>query len=181
MRGFELTKLTTNNVKTPNSSIEISDWRNMTPLIPPKVYSITSARGVVFVLFKQGTCFAYRQDTQEKLCILNDGVARGIQTLFYNKGNDTVLTVSVSLLDSSIDCRTTSIMFIRHGRPDLGFRILESEQLKWPTYIHFDDINQKIIASSPQDSVYIVKVFDLKTYATLYSVRDVNLRNIKIG
>lgn len=150
-------------------------------LMPPEVDYITSARGVVFVLFETGTCYAYKQDTQEKLCMLNDSVDRGIQTLFYHKGNDTVLTVSVSSLDNSIEFRTTSIMYIRRGRPDLGFRILESEQLKSPGYIRFDDVNQKIITSFPEDGVDNVKVFDLKNYAALYSFRVVNLLNLKIG
>ncbi|CAD6333474.1 unnamed protein product [Miscanthus lutarioriparius] len=67
----------------------------------------------------------------------------------------------------------------KRGQPDAGFPIFESESLKWPGFVEFDDVNGKVLTYSAQDSTY--KVFDLKNYTLLYSVSDKNVQEIKIS
>ncbi|GAB2225837.1 hypothetical protein Droror1_Dr00021605, partial [Drosera rotundifolia] len=55
-------------------------------------------------------------------------------------------------------------------QPCAGFALFESESLKWPRFVEFDDVNGKVLTYSAQDSVY--KLFDLKNYALLYSISD---------
>jgi hypothetical protein len=101
--------------------------------------------------------------------------------LFYNKNNDSLITVSVYASDnySSLKCRSTRIEYILRGQADAGFPLFESESLKWPGFVEFDDVNGKVLTYSAQDSVY--KVFDLKNYALLYSISDKNVQEIKIS
>ncbi|GJN20124.1 hypothetical protein PR202_gb07458 [Eleusine coracana subsp. coracana] len=79
---------------------------------------------------------------------------------------------------SALRCRTTRIEYIRRGQPDAGFPLFETESLKWPGFVEFDDVNGKVLTYSAQDSTY--KVFDLKNYTLLYSVSDKNVQEIKI-
>jgi hypothetical protein len=56
--------------------------------------------------------------------------------------------------------------------------LFESESLRWPGFVEFDDVNGKVLTYSAQDRIY--KVFDLKNYTLLYSISDENVQEIKI-
>ena len=176
-------------------------------------------------------------ETNERICFLNGSPDEVIRSLFYNKNNDSLITVSVygSENFSALRCRTTRIeyafgsirfvnaiafflyhvilkktlnysRYIRRGQPDAGFPLFETESLKWPGFVEFDDVNGKVLTYSAQDryiesltwvmsekvntlwicsdailskrSTY--KVFDLKNYTLLYSVSDKDVQEIKI-
>jgi len=104
-----------------------------------------------------------------------------IRSLFYNKNNESLITVSVYESDrfSSLKCRTTPIEYIRRGQLNDGFPLFETESLKYPGFVEFDDVNGKVLTFSAQDSTY--KVFDLKNYNFLYSICDKNIQEIKIS
>ncbi|KAL0316984.1 UNVERIFIED_CONTAM: hypothetical protein Sangu_2112700 [Sesamum angustifolium] len=131
-----------------------------------KIIEIVAARDIVFALAQSGVCAAF---------------SRVIRSLFYNKNNDSLITVSVYASDnfSSLKCRTTRIEYIRRGKPDAGFPLFESESLKWPGFVEFDDVNGKVLTYSAQDSIY--KVFDFENYTMLYSISDKNVQEIKIS
>ncbi|KAL8135271.1 hypothetical protein AgCh_010074 [Apium graveolens] len=120
-------------------------------------------------------------ETNKRICFLNVSPDEVIRSLFYNKNNDSLITVSVYASDnfSSLKCRTTRIEYIRRGKPDAGFPLFESESLKWPGFVEFDDVNGKVLTYSAEDSIY--KVFDLKNYTMLYSISDKNVQEIKIS
>jgi WD40 repeat protein len=80
---------------------------------------------------------------------------------------------------SALRCKTTRIEYIRRGKPDAGYPLFETESLKWPGFVEFDDVNGKVLTYSAQDSTY--KVFDLKNYTLLYSISDKNVQEIKIS
>ncbi|PRQ42617.1 putative transcription factor WD40-like family [Rosa chinensis] len=146
-----------------------------------KVIEIVAARDIVFALAHSGVCAAFSRETNERICFLNVSPDEVIRSLFYNKNNDSLITVSVYASDnfSSLKCRSTRIEYIRRGKPDAGFALFESESLKWPGFVEFDDVNGKVLTYSAQDSIY--KVFDLKNYSMLYSISDKNVQEIKIS
>lgn len=41
--------------------------------------------------------------------------------------------------------------YIQRGKPDEGFPLFESESLKWPGFVEFDDVNEKVLTFSAQD------------------------------
>ncbi|KAI3458407.1 hypothetical protein Pfo_015070 [Paulownia fortunei] len=145
-----------------------------------KIIEIVAARDIVFALAQSGVCAAFSRETNQRICFLNVCPDEVIRSLFYNKNNDSLITVSVYASDnfSSLKCRTTRIEYIRRGKPDAGFPLFESESLKWPGFVEFDDVNGKVLTYSAQDSIY--KVFDLKNYTMLYSISDKNVQEIKI-
>ncbi|PWA42420.1 WD40/YVTN repeat-like-containing domain-containing protein [Artemisia annua] len=149
--------------------------------IRSKVAEIVAAHGIVFTLAISGVCAAFSRDTNKRICILNIFPDEVIRSLFYNKNNESLITVSVYASDnfSSLKCRSTSLEYIQRGQPDAGFPLFESESLKWPGFVEFDDVNGKVLTYSAQDSIY--KVFDLKNYTLLYSVTDKDVDEIKIS
>jgi hypothetical protein len=50
-------------------------------------------------------------ETNQRLCLLNTSPDEVIRSLFYNKNNNSLITVSVYSIDnySSLKCRTTSL------------------------------------------------------------------------
>ncbi|XP_029129547.1 uncharacterized protein LOC109810085 isoform X3 [Cajanus cajan] len=146
-----------------------------------KIIEIVAARDIVFALAQSGVCAAFSRESNKRICFLNVSPDEVIRSLFYNKNNDSLITVSVYASDgySSLKCRSTRIEYIRRGKPDAGFALFESESLKWPGFVEFDDVNGKVLTYSAQDSIY--KVFDLKNYTMLYSISDKNVQEIKIS
>ncbi|KAJ4832512.1 hypothetical protein Tsubulata_000068 [Turnera subulata] len=146
-----------------------------------KVIEILAAHGIVFALAHSGVCAAFSRETNQRICFLNVSPDEVIRSLFHNKNNDSLITVSVYASDnfSSLKCRSTRIEYIRRGKPDAGFALFESETLKWPGFVEFDDVNGKVLTYSAHDSIY--KVFDLKNYTMLYSISDKNVQEIKIS
>lgn len=145
-----------------------------------KIIEIVAAQDIVFALAQSGVCAAFSRESNQRICFLNVSPDEVIRSLFYNKNNDSLITVSVYASDSysSLKCRSTRIEYIRRGKPDAGFALFESESLKWPGFVEFDDVNGKVLTYSAQDSIY--KVFDLKNYTMLYSISDKNVQEIKI-
>ncbi|OWM67022.1 hypothetical protein CDL15_Pgr000474 [Punica granatum] len=146
-----------------------------------KVVEIVAAQDIVFALTHSGVCAAFSRETNERICFLNVTPDEVIRSLFYNKNNDSLITVSVYASDnfSSLKCRSTRIEYIRRGQPDAGFALFESESLKWPGFVEFDDVNGKVLTYSAENNVY--KVFDLKNYTMLYSISDEHVQEIKIS
>ncbi|KAJ3669106.1 hypothetical protein LUZ60_011056 [Juncus effusus] len=146
-----------------------------------KIIEIVAARDIVFALTHSGICAAFSRVTNERICFLNGSPDEVIKSLFYNKNNESLITVSVYGSESfgSLRCRTTRIEYIRRGKPDAGFPLFETESLKWPGFVEFDDVNGKVLTYSAQDSTY--KVFDLKNYTLLYSISDKSVEEIKIS
>lgn len=48
-------------------------------------------------------------------------------------------------------CVCNGDRYIRRGQPDGGFALFESESLKWPGFVEFDDVNGKVLTFSAQD------------------------------
>ncbi|KAG5526929.1 hypothetical protein RHGRI_032998 [Rhododendron griersonianum] len=146
-----------------------------------KVIELVAAHDIVFALAHSGVCAAFSRESNKRICFLNVGPDEVIRSLFYNKNNDSLITVSVYASDnfSSLKCRSTRIEYIQRGKPDAGFPLFVSEYLKWPGFVEFDDVNGKVLTYSAQDSIY--KVFDLKNYTLLYSILDKHVQEIKIS
>ncbi|KAL9421893.1 hypothetical protein AB3S75_034211 [Citrus x aurantiifolia] len=146
-----------------------------------KVTEIVAAHDIVFALAQSGVCAAYSRETNRRICFLNVTADEVVRSLFFNKYNDSLIIVSVYASDNfnSLKCRSTRIECIKRGIADAGFPLFESESLKWPGFVEFDDVNGKIVTYSAEDSTY--KVFDMKSYTMLYSISDKNVQEFKTG
>ena len=147
-----------------------------------RVVEIVGAKGMIFALAHSGVCAAFCRETNKRLCYLNTQDDEVVRSLFYNKNNETLITVSVYATDnySSLKCRSTPLEFIRRGKPqEGGMALFEEESLQWPGFVEFDDVNGKVLTYNAHKHVY--KVFDLKNYELLYDISDAAVSELKVS
>nr|XP_043616090.1 uncharacterized protein LOC122588007 [Erigeron canadensis] len=146
-----------------------------------KIVEIVAAHGIVFALAESGICAAFSRETNKRICFLNIRHDELIRNLFYNKNDNSVISVSVYDSDKikTLKFRTTPIEYIRRGMPDAGYALFESEYIDSSGFVEFDDVNAKVLIFSAQDRIY--KVFNLKNYMMLYSISDENIEEIKLS
>ena len=114
-----------------------------------KIVEIISAGEVVFALTLAGVCAAF--SGKKRIAFLNTTPDEVVRSLFYNKANQSIITVSVYRADnfSSLKCRTCPIEYLKRGKPDAGFPLFESECLKWPGFVEFDDVRPAPLPCGP--------------------------------
>lgn len=146
-----------------------------------RVTEIASSRDLLFALTEGGVCAAFSRVSNTPICHLNSTDDEFIRSLFLNKTNDSLITVSVFKADdfSSLHCRSTPLAHIRKGKLDSAVRIFESESLKWPGFVEFDEVNGKVLTFSSETKSY--KVWDLNTYEHLYTIHDERIYEVKIS
>ena len=149
---------------------------------PSRVVEIVGAKGMIFALSHSGVCAAFCRETNKRLCYLNTHPDEVVRSLFYNKNNDTLITVSVYAYEkfSTLKCKSTPLEYIRRGQPlEGGMALFEEDCLKWPGFVEFDDVNGKVLTYNAQMKMY--KVFDLKNYELLYKISAETVSEIKVS
>jgi hypothetical protein len=51
-----------------------------------------------------------------------------------------------------------SFRYIRRNQLDAGFPLFETESLKWPGFVEFDDVNGKVLTYSAQDGYAFLNI-----------------------
>jgi hypothetical protein len=152
-----------------------------------KVTEIIFGGVMIFAVTEAGTCSAFLQNrscghhTLVHACYMNIIHHEVIRSMFFNKFNNSVITVGVSS-DSNFGtlfCRSTFLEDIEQKHPERGSLLLPQESLKWPGFVEFDDINKKILSFSVEGQRY--KVWDLQTYSLLYEISGLQIDEIKIS
>lgn len=168
------------------ATLDTHDLEALTSKIPwlrvrSKIVEIVSFNDLILALTHNGVCAAFDRFHRKRVCFLNITDDEVIRSLFLNKANETLITVSVFRKDdfSSLHCRSTPLADVRRGYLKSGVPIFESESLRWPGFVEFDDVNGKILTFSAEDNKY--KIWDLKSYALLYTILDDNIQEIKIS
>ena len=115
-------------------------------------------------------CASFEATLASALCYLQHPPFEVIRSLFFNKAAKAIVTVSVHRADnfSTLRCRSTPLEYIRRRKPDAGFPVFEGECLKWPGFVEFDDVNQKVLTYSSETKAY--RVWGLTNYELLYTV-----------
>ena len=153
----------------------------ITPELCAEVVEVVAAQDLIFALTRTGVCAVFSRVTHQRLCFVNQSPDEVIRSLFYNKLNESLVTVSVFREDnfSSLKCRSTRLEYMHRATPDGGYPLFESESLCWPGFVEFDDVNGKVLTYSAQDKAY--KVWDLHNYRPLYTIEDADIHEIKIS
>lgn len=64
--------------------------------------------------------------------------------------------------------------YIRRNQLDAGFPLFETESLKWPGFVEFDDVNGKVLTYSAQDGsvghLFLLFVMRLLFYLCLKKI-----------
>lgn len=146
-----------------------------------KIQELIVAEDIIFGLTQSGVCMAFDQYSKRRLCIMNTSCDEVVRSLFHAKCSRSLITVSVYREDnfSSLQCNTILLEDVRQGRPDRGWRIFQSELLRWPGFVEFDDVNSKVLTYSAKDRKY--KVWSLKDYSFMYCMDEQSIEEIKIS
>lgn len=175
-KGFEL------KVQANTSGLEESKTFQLSYLQrPSKIAELVVAEDILFVLTQSGVCVALERLTFRLICYLNVEMDEMVRSLFFNKVSRSIITVSVYERDnfSSLKCRTTDLIDIKRKQPERGSPLFDSESLKYPGFVEFDDVNKKVLTHSAQHRVY--KVWDLSNYDLCYTLREQDISEIKIS
>ncbi|KAL3893654.1 MAG: hypothetical protein SGPRY_014082, partial [Prymnesium sp.] len=121
-----------------------------------RVEEICSAGDMIFGLTENGICCAFERLSGRRSCILNKDSSEVVRSLFHNKINGTLITVSVDSIDhySSLRCRATPLACLQQGDTSSSVRLFEAESLRWPGFVEFDDVNGKVLTYSAADQIY---------------------------
>jgi len=147
-----------------------------------RILEIVVAGGMVFGLTNSGICVAFDMDTCRHRCILNSGSTEVVRSLFHNKSNGTLIIISVFAADSysSLHCRASRLSDLRNGDARSSVELFTSESLKWPGFVEFDDVNQKVLTYSADENMY--KVWSMADPSlVLYQLPDNSIAEIKIS
>ena len=76
-----------------------------------KIVEIVAAKNLIFALTQTGVCVGFDSQANKRICFLNTSPDEVIRSLFYNKTNNTLITVSVYRADnfSSLNCRSSQL------------------------------------------------------------------------
>lgn len=62
-----------------------------------------------------------------------------------------ILESAINLSIFIHDILRNSDRYIRRNQLDAGYPLFETESLKWPGFVEFDDVNGKVLTYSAQD------------------------------
>lgn len=113
---------------------------------------------LIITLSSAGVCCMFNRQTGKFISVINNS-EQVIQTIFYNKRNNTLIIVFVTRYDnfSSLRCEITSLeyefshtfffTYICCSNPaQLEWKMLyRTEILKHPGFVEFDELNRKIV------------------------------------
>lgn len=98
------------------------------------VVEVICCESYIFVLTHNGLCAAFTAQGR-RLGLLNVEHDEVVRSLFYNKTNRSIISVSVFNRDkySSLHCRSTSLVHFALGNgAAAGFPLFVTENLQWP-------------------------------------------------
>lgn len=146
-----------------------------------KVIEIISSQDFVFCLTQSGNCLVFDRLTLNFIHKINEGNEEIVRSLFLNRLDQSLITVSVHKEDnfSSLRCKSIPLESIKARKFSEGTFIFTSEALRWPGFVEFDDVNGKVLTYSSATSHY--KVWSLRDYSELYMLDDPNIEEIKIS
>ena len=154
------------------------------PLDGPRsrIMEIVAVGPTVFGLTENGVCVAFDIDSGRRICVVNADSTEVVRSLFHNKTNGTLITVSVHAVDqySSLRCRANPVSELRAGVTGSATALFTTESLRWPGFVEFDDCNLRIVTYSADSSTY--KVWSMADPAkVLYHLQGDQIAEIKIS
>lgn len=132
-----------------------------------RIEEICAVDDLVVGLAENGICCAFDLRTGCRTCIVNSSHEEVIRSLFHNKIDGTLVVVSVFAADqySSLRCRATPVSEIQHGITSGGVALFESESLRYPGFVEFDEQNGKVLTFSADVHLYRVSGLNVQPAA----------------
>jgi hypothetical protein len=133
-----------------------------------QIVEILCCESFIFALTHNGLCAAFTVHGR-RLGLLNVEHDEVVRSLFYNKTNRSIISVSVFNRDnySSLHCRSTALVHFSLGNgAAAGFPVFSNENLQYPGFVEFDDVNCRVLTFNASTLTY--RVWDLKTYSEIF-------------
>ena len=148
---------------------------------PSPITELIAAGHLIFALAQSGACAAFYRKSGKRLCYMNIKSDETVRSIFLNRANDSIITVSVYKKDQhrQLRCRSTPLKYVRLKQPEMGVPVFVSECLKYPGFVEFDESNSKILTYSAIQTQY--KVWDMKNYQQLFVIIDPDVTEIKMS
>ncbi len=143
---------------------------------------VVTDHGLVFALTRLGACSVFdRARGFARVCYLNVTPDDTVRSLFYNRVRNAIISVSVCKKDDyrQLRCRSTRLEDVRAARSERGISCFVSEELKYPGFIEFDAVNERVLTYAAKKREY--KIWDLATYACLFAMTDRAISEVKIS
>lgn len=149
----------------------------------PEVAEFIVAEEFLLCLTKGGICIVYNRDTMQRIGKLNNVHTTALQivrSLFYNRANQSVILVTLDASDSfsAMKCYSIPLFLLRRGKLNLAQPILTNENLSFPGFVEFDDVNQKILSlsipSNGENRPPEYRVWNLSDYCLMYTLPPSN-------
>lgn len=133
------------------------------------VIKVIVINGIIFSLSHGGLCMAYSRGSKRRLCVLNLDDDQMIMDPFFNKKDESIITVCMSRFYNffGAKCWTIPMGQMKKYSCELSSEIFEGVILTEFTDIRLDPVNDKAFLNS-QDGT--VKVFDLNGYSLIFQV-----------
>ncbi|GAB5356662.1 hypothetical protein AAMO2058_000308900 [Amorphochlora amoebiformis] len=146
-----------------------------------KIVELVSAGKFLFSLSADGTCIAYQRACLQKGIVLNLSDMEIIRSVFHNKLESSVIIVYTLNQDPNARLYISTILLsnIESGHVHRRRKVLRREQLYWPSFIEFDNINRKILVFSATERLY--KVWELSGYRLHFVLQSDDIDEIKIS
>ncbi|PRW59971.1 hypothetical protein C2E21_1683 [Chlorella sorokiniana] len=146
------------------------------------IHEVLAAQGLVLVLSISGVCTAYDQDSNEPLCFLNVAADEMVRSLFVDHPAGALITVSTFGSDPLhvLKVRSTPLSAIRAGRKEAWRPLFESEVLRYPGFVEFDDVSNLVITFSAESGLF--KLWELRNLlAPRFQISSQEVRDVKVA
>ncbi len=124
---------------------------------------------LILALHSSGKCSIFDMKS-ESVGFLNESDDELIWSIFYNKSNGTIITVFILDSDDSSVLWSASIP-ISELRNDEKQRVVlfKHFELKWPDFIEFDELNNKIVTRHSAEGAF--RIWSLDAYEFKYWIQ----------
>jgi len=119
--------------------------------------------------------------TAKRLCYLNITPDEVVRAAYYLKPLASVVTVSVFRGDlfSALHCRMVLLADVADGKPERGQPLFEKELLRRPGFVELDC--SSLTALTFSSNTHEFKLWELRSMQLLWSLRDANVHEMKLG
>lgn len=145
------------------------------------ISEIAVTQAHVFALMQSGACIAFDKESLSPISLLNSNANEIIRSIFVNKRQDSIITVSLCRRTQSnkLYCTSVPLSSICTNKHAERQQLFASEVLSFPGFVEFDDVNGKVLTFSACTNTY--KMWSLATYEMLYPVDGSDVKDIKMS
>ena len=146
---------------------------------PPHVTEIVVSRTNLYAVYSNGFACAFDKFAGTFLCPLSDLPQCKVKTVYFNRVNQTLIVICMSLEDdyNSLQCDYYDEATIgQDGFKEKAGRLFENDRIMSPGFIEFDENNKKILTKAripPNYKVWSMEDYKLQLHISHPSIEEI--------